>query len=109
MGFQAKMYVDDDTATASIRLVGDLDSASAPKLNELISQAAAVPGKVRRLVLLMERLNYLSSAGLRCLVFAHQKMPGLEIVLIGARSEVAETIRLTGLDRAVTLQDPADV
>ena len=108
MGFQARMYADDETKTVSIRMAGDLDSGSAPKLNELIAQAAE--HKVERLVLLMERLNYMSSAGLRCLVFAHQKFgPGVEIVLVGVRPEVSETIHLTGLDRSVTMQDPADV
>jgi anti-anti-sigma factor len=108
MTFQAKSYVDDDAGTVTIRLSGDLDSAAAPRLNELIAQAAT--HSIARLVLLMDQLRYLSSAGLRCLVFAHQKFgPGVEIVLIGARPEVAETIRLTGLDRGVTMQDPADV
>ena len=108
MAFQAQMYTDNETATVSIRLVGDLDSGSAGRLNELIVEASHNP--VRRLVLLMERLNYLSSAGLRCLVYAHQKLgPGTEIVLVGTRAEVADTIRLTGLDHSVIMQDPADV
>ncbi|HVQ93208.1 MAG TPA: STAS domain-containing protein [Mycobacteriales bacterium] len=108
MKFQAKIQADDDARTVTIRLAGELDSGSAPTLNELIGQAAQHP--VDRLVLLMDRLDYLSSAGLRCLVFAHQKFgPGVEIVLVGTKREVAETIQLTGLDRSVTMQDPADV
>lgn len=108
MAFQARMYTDSETATVSIRLVGELDSGSAGRLNELIAAASRHP--VRRLVLLMERLTYLSSAGLRCLVYAHQKLgPGTDIVLVGARPEVADTIRLTGLDHSVIMQDPADV
>jgi anti-anti-sigma factor len=50
------------------------------------------------------------SAGLRCLVFAQQKMPhGVQIVIVGARPEVAETIRLTGFDRAVVMQESGDL
>jgi anti-anti-sigma factor len=108
MAFQARMYTDAETGTVSIRLVGDLDSGSAARLNDLVTEAAR--GPVTRLVLLMERLNYLSSAGLRCLVFAHQKLgAGVDIVLVGTRPEVAETIKLTGLERSVIMQDPADV
>ena len=108
MAFQARMYTDGETATVTIRLVGDLDSGSAGRLNELIAEASREP--VRRLVLLMDRLSYLSSAGLRCLVYAHQKLgPGTDIVLVGTRAEVADTIRLTGLDHSVIMQDPADV
>jgi anti-anti-sigma factor len=105
MSFTAKMYVADYAAT--MRLVGELDRRSAPRLNELIIEAA--DKQVQRLVLLMEELTYMSSAGLRCLVFAHQKMPrGVEIVLVGTRPEVAETIRLTGFDRSITMQESAE-
>jgi anti-anti-sigma factor len=57
----------------------------------------------------MDELTYMSSAGLRCLVFAHQKLPrGVDIVLVGTRPEVAETIKLTGFDRSITMQETAD-
>src|SRR6266567_409372 len=102
MSFNAKMHVGDGTATLS--LVGELDRLAAPTLNDLITEAAGQ--EVERLVLLMEELTYMSSAGLRCLVIAHQKMPrGVEIVLIGTRPEVAETIKLTGFDRSITMQE----
>jgi anti-anti-sigma factor len=105
MSFQAKSHTEDGVVT--MRLVGDLDSRSAPTLNTLITEIAAQP--VRRLVLLVDELAYLSSAGLRCLVFAHQKMGrGVDIVLVGARPEVAETIRMTGFDRSVIMQDPVE-
>ena len=108
MAFQARMYTDCDTGTVTIRLVGDLDSGSAGRLNELIGQASREP--VRRLVLLMDRLNYLSSAGLRCLVYAHQKFgPGdrhraRRHQAGGGRHDPADR-----LDHSVIMQDPADV
>jgi anti-sigma B factor antagonist len=105
MSFNAKMHVVEDAAT--IRLTGELDRLAAPRLNELIVEAA--DKQVKRLVFLMEELMYMSSAGLRCLVFAHQKMPrGVAIVLIGTRPEVAETIKLTGFDRSITMQESAE-
>lgn len=105
MSFNVRMQTDDGVAT--IWLAGELDARSAPQFNQLVIEAAAE--HVRKLVLLIEDLTYMSSAGLRCLVFAHQKMPrGVEIVLIGARPEVAETIRLTGFDRSITMQEATD-
>lgn len=102
MSLVTKMDVGDDTVT--IRLVGELDGRTAPEFNDLIVEAAK-PG-MRRLVLLMSELTYMSSAGLRCLVFAHQKMErGSEIVLVGTRQEVAETIRMTGFDQSVIMQE----
>ncbi len=105
MTFDARMHLDDGTAT--IRLTGELDRHAAPRLNELVIEAA--DQQVLRLVFLMDALTYMSSAGLRCLVFAHQKMPrAVEIVLVGTRREVAETIRLTGFDRSITMQESTD-
>lgn len=102
MGFQGKMHTEDSVVT--IRLTGDVDSRSAHQLNELIT--AAAEHDPSRLVLLAQELTYLSSAGLRCLVYAHQKMGRqTQIVLVGTRPEVAETIRLTGFDRSILMQD----
>lgn len=105
MSLHAKMANEDGVVT--IRLAGEVDSRSAHQLNELIIEAAAASPS--RLVLLTEELTYLSSAGLRCLVFAHQKMgPGVEIVLVGTRPDVAETIRMTGFHRSVIMQDAVE-
>ncbi|HEX5400912.1 MAG TPA: STAS domain-containing protein [Pseudonocardiaceae bacterium] len=105
MEFHATLHVEG--ASANIRLVGELDSAAAPRLNELITQAAEQ--EVSRLVLLMSELSYMSSAGLRCIVMAHQKLGSdVDIVLVGTTPPVAETIKLTGLHRGVIMQDPAE-
>ncbi|GII66728.1 hypothetical protein Skr01_68130 [Sphaerisporangium krabiense] len=102
MAFKAKMQIEDGTAT--IRLEGELDGRSAPELNDLVVKAAEQ--HVDRLVLLLEELTYMSSAGIRCLVFAHQKMPeDAEIILVGTRPDVAETIRLTGFDRSIVMRE----
>ncbi|GAA1685141.1 anti-sigma factor antagonist [Nonomuraea sp. NPDC048882] len=101
MSFKINMNVEGDTAT--IRLAGELDGRSAPELNDLVSQA--VGRQVAKLVLLLDELTYMSSAGVRCLVFAHQKLPrGSEITLVGTQPEVAETIRLTGFDRSIMMR-----
>ncbi len=105
MAFQAKMRMENGVAT--IWLSGELDSRSAPQLNELVIEA--VEHEPERLVLLVSDLAYLSSAGLRSLVFAHQKMArGTEIVLVGVRPDVAETIRLTGFDRSIVMQEAVE-
>jgi anti-sigma B factor antagonist len=105
MPFDAKLQIEDGIAT--IRLSGELDATSAPRLGNLIVNATQ--HELSRLVLLTEDLSYLSSAGLRCLVFAHQRLPrGTEIVLVGAQPDVAETIRLTGFDRSITMEEAGD-
>jgi anti-anti-sigma factor len=105
MGFQATMQCDHGIAT--IRMSGELDGEGASQLSELVSGAAGRPD-LGRLVLLVQELTYLSSAGLRSLVFAHQKMPyEVDIVVVGAQPQVAETIRMTGFDHSVVMQESA--
>ncbi len=101
MSLDAKLRIEEGVAT--IRLSGELDATSAAKFNDLLIDAAA--NDLTQLVLLAADLSYMSSAGLRCLVFAHQKLPPkTEIVLVGAQPDVAETIRLTGFDRSITME-----
>ncbi|HTN85405.1 MAG TPA: anti-sigma factor antagonist [Sorangium sp.] len=89
--------------TAELTLTGDLDAASAQTFREFVDLAARhAPG---RLVLRMDGLRYMASAGLRVLVFAKQKLGDAEIVMVGAQESVLETIRLTGLHRSVTFVD----
>ncbi len=90
--------------TVIIDLEGDLDSTTATDFRIKVEEAAT--GDVQRLVLDMRRLAYLSSAGLRGLVFARQKMgDGVQITLVGANDAVSETIRLTGFDHSVTFSE----
>lgn len=91
-----------DGGTTRLVLVGELDAATAQPFYDRISEAAETDP--RRLVVDLRELTYLSSAGLRCLVFARQKLAeDVEMVLAGPRDTVADTIRLTGFDRTVEM------
>jgi len=90
--------------TALIRLEGELDALTAPTFAQEVDRAAE--GRVERLVLDMTDLTYLSSAGLRALVFARQKMADdVQIVLVSVSEEVEQTIRLVGFHQSVTFSD----
>ena len=54
-----------------IKLAGELDASSASIFKAEIEKAAAE--NVKRLVLLMEDLDYMASAGLRVLIFANKR------------------------------------
>jgi anti-sigma B factor antagonist len=86
----------------TLTLSGDADSSSAGRISESIEGLSRLP--LRKLVLELANLTYLSSAGLRCLVFAHQKLGrDVEIVIADASEEVARTIRLAGFHTGVTM------
>lgn len=105
MSFRVRSHIHDGVAT--IRISGELRARSAGQLDQAIAEVASQP--LRRLVLLMDELTHLSAAGLRSLVFAHQKLGrDVEFVLVAPHRQVAETIRLTGFDRSVIMQDPVE-
>ena len=99
MPFSSHMDITDE-GIARITLSGDLDASVAAAFKADIEAAASRGAK--RLVLLMQDLQYMSSAGLRALIFAKQKMgPNTDIYVVGAREPVLETMRMTGFMHSV--------
>ena len=98
MAFSVTSETVDGIARAT--LSGELDASVAGEFKAAIEQLAAQHPK--RLVLFMDKLEYMASAGLRTLVFAKQKMgPLVDIYVVGAHDAVLETIEMTGLHQSV--------
>ncbi len=90
--------------TAELFLVGELDASVANEFKQAVEQAAA--DKAKKLVLNMKELEFMSSAGLRVLVFAKQKMGSdVDIYVIAAQAPVRDTIEMTGFHHSVIMQD----
>lgn len=102
MGFNVS--VEHGQGEASIRLAGELDAAVAPQFKEAIEQIAEA--KPQRVVLFMEELEFMASAGLRVLIFARQKMgAGVSLYVIGSHGPVLNTLKMSGFHHSVYLQD----
>ena len=57
----------------------------------------------------LQAVNFVSSAGLRAIVFAKQKMPHEStLYVIGASEQIIETITKTGLGNAIKIVESAD-
>jgi len=89
--------------TARLGLSGELDSNTAPAVRQAVEGALA--GAPDYLVLQVERLAFMASAGLRILIFAKQKRPGLKIYMVRPQPAIVETLKKTGFYDAVYITD----
>jgi len=101
-----EMTSSSDGKTARITLGGELDGGSAPSGREAVDKA--LQSKPERLVLALEKLTFMASAGLRILIFAKQKQPGLKIYLVQPQETVVDTLKKTGFYQSVYIVDRED-
>ncbi len=96
--------VDLKNDIARIELIGRLDANNAPALQDELKKLVGQP--VKRLVFFAKNLEYISSAGLRAIIFAKQKI-GAEarVFLIGAPEAILSVIKMSGLDTFMSIQD----
>jgi anti-anti-sigma factor len=98
------IHVDSQETHVAIHLAGQVDTKSAPELLDKLTQVG-LPELSELRIMAME-LTFLSSAGLRALVFARQKMPhASRLVLVGGSEDIKATVIRTGLGNAVTIVD----
>ena len=83
---------NEDTST--IKVVGRLDTTTAPMLDKTINEDVA---QAKNLVLDFGGVEYISSAGLRVLLGAQKKMQILgSMKLVGVCEEVMSILEMTG-------------
>jgi len=102
MAFDATLETTDHIA--KITLSGELDASTAPAFKSKVEEAAK--GDVTKLVLLMQDLEFMASAGLRVLIFAKQKMgANVDIYIVSPQETVMDTIEKTGFHHSVIVTD----
>ncbi len=102
MAFSAELEMID--GIAKITLSGELDASTQNIFIEEIEKVELTG--LKHLVLLMQDLKYMASAGLRVLIMAKQKMgTNVDIYIISPQETVLETLVKTGYDQSVIVQD----
>ncbi len=78
-----------------VRLVGDIDGATAPEAQAAILPLAS-PGC--KILLDMSGVTYMSSAGLRLLLVVYRSIKGQggEVILAGLTDDLKDTMEMTG-------------
>ena len=101
---ESSITVNVDADTATLTLTGKLEATNAPHLMEELKQ---LMGKgINKVVFQAEQLSYISSAGLRTIIFAKQKIGShVDVYLIGAQDAVLEVVKMSGLETYLEIQD----
>ena len=85
-----------------LKIEGRLDTTTAPELEKAISE---MPESTKDLVLDMNALEYISSAGLRVLLAAQKKMNKIGTMkLVGVCDAVMEVFEMTGFADILTIE-----
>jgi len=100
--FSVKTDISNNAAI--ITLEGNLDSSTAPQFHEAVQKV--IPLNPQELVLDVEKLDFMASAGLRVIIFAKQKLgSSVKLILVKPQYQLLETLKMTGLLFSVTLVD----
>ena len=89
-----KVSVNKDGDTYTVLVDGRIDTLTSPQLDEEINK---IIGGAKKLIFDLDKLAYISSAGLRVLLGAAQQMDGKgEMVLIHVSEAIREIFDVTG-------------
>ena len=89
---------------ALITLEGRLDTSKAPALMEELK--SLIGQKISSITFDARKLDYISSAGLRAIIFAKQKVgTDVSLELLGANEAVRDVIDMSGLSSYMTIKN----
>ena len=99
--------VSQAESIATLSISGDVDTKTAP---DLLKELTTLNLKeLSELRLNLSEVAFMSSAGLRAIVFAKQKMPhSARLYLIEASDLIIDTVKKTGLSQAVVFASVED-
>ena len=84
-----------DGKVLNLTISGHIDATTAPELEKIVSGDLA---KVEKVVFDFEKVEYISSAGLRVLLSVHKSMAskGGEFILTNVSTDVKNVLEMTG-------------
>ena len=84
----------------TLKIDGWLDTQASPELEKAVSE---LESNVESLVLDLEKLEYISSAGLRQIVAAHKKMNG-KLTLRNVQPDIMSVLSMAGFDKRLHIE-----
>ena len=94
-----------DEGLCVVRLAGEVDVYTAPKLKEAL--AAAMDEGCGRIAIDLEAVDFMDSSGLGALVggLRRAKEASVDMVVVGPREQILKVFRITGLDKVFPVFD----
>jgi anti-sigma B factor antagonist len=98
----------DRQGTVHVTLTGELDLATAPKLEDELKRVEA--GRPVTIVLDLKSLSFMDSSGLRALLTADARAreAGRRLVIVRGDERVQRVLRITRLDERLEIVESAD-
>lgn len=95
-------------STAVLTVSGRIDATSAPTLEQTL--LATVGEKTGPIIVDMSEVDYVSSAGLNVTLLAAKALAktSRQLVVAGVNDDVADVMRLTGVDKLIMLSESLD-
>lgn len=94
---------DRNNNSVTLKIEGRLDTTTAPTLEKTIDE---IIDGIKELILDMNQLTYVSSAGLRVLLSTQKKMNKIGMMkLIGVCEEVMEVFEMTGFSDILNIEN----
>lgn len=88
--------------TATIAIVGSIDTLTSQDLSKAVSDTAP---QCEKMILNMTEVEYISSAGLRAIIAANRSLGKDNLILRGVNKNVMEVFRMTGFNRALNIEE----
>lgn len=97
-----KSFIEKNGTTMKVMIQGRLDATTSPSLEKTLEDSIE---DSKDLILDMEKLDYISSAGLRVLLAAHKKMNAVgTLKLTNVGDMVMEVLDMTGFADILTIE-----
>ena len=101
---ESNISVNLENEILKIELSGHLDAKNAPSLSEKLKEM--IGKSIKEIVFDVRKLEYISSAGLRVLIFSKQKLgEDVNIIMIGVQEAVLEVIKMSGLESIIEFKE----
>ena len=95
--------VKNEEKVYTLVIEGRIDTLTAPELEKTFRDNAE---KADKMIFDMNGVDYVSSAGIRAIVSAYRAMGSKDgLVLKGLRNNVLTIIRMTGLEKKLTIEE----